>query len=325
MDAGKKRHIYTVVLIGAGRIAAGFDTLRSRTVLTYAHAVVNNRRLKLAGITDTDEARGKHEARKWKTKFYSGTDEMLGSVRPDIVVIATPDETHTNILLRVLRACPRLIICEKPAVSGQEDIPAVRDAAKEGGTQVIVNYRRRFDPAVMAVRKDIQSGRLGKVISASVYYTKGLFHNGSHAMDLARLFFGEMTSARAHFSVDDFPEGAPSIGGVATFERCPQFYLMAGDERRFSIFEFEILLEKQRLRFVDEGFSLVSQDVVPDPVFKGFRVLGKEKAKKTGLMRSMTLLMENAVAVLEGTGKPMSSLDEALKTESACLKFKEGI
>ncbi len=323
--ATKKRETYTAVLIGAGRIAAGFDTPRSRAVLTHAHAIVDNRRLRLAGITDIDEARGKREARKWRTDFYPDMERMLTLVKPDIVVIATPDKTHTDILLRVLHAHPGLVVCEKPVASAREDISKIRSAVKKSGVPVLVNFRRRFDPTVADIRRDIVRGRFGKVISASAHYSKGLFHSGSHAIDLARFFFGEMTSSAAHFTVDDFPEGSPSIGGVATFDGCPQFHLIAGDERSFSLFEFEILLEKKRLRFIDEGFFLVSQDVVPDPVFKGYRTLGKGTVRKTGLINSMSFLMKNAVAVLDGAEKPLSSLEEALKTEDACFRVRKGL
>lgn len=321
----KRQRTYTAVLVGAGRIAAGFDTPRSRAVLTHAHAIVKDRRLRLAGITDVDTTRGKREARKWGTDFYPDMEKMLSSVKPDIVVIATPDKTHTDILIRVLRARPGLVICEKPVASDRKDVPKIRSAAEKSGVPVLVNFRRRFDPTVRNVQRDILRGRFGAVISASVHYSKGLFHSGSHALDLARLFFGEMTSATAHFTVDDFPEGSPSVGGVATFDSCPQFHLITGDERSFSLFEFEILLEKKRLRFVDEGFFLVSQDVVPDPVFKGFRTLGKGAVRRTGLIRSMSFLMKNAVAVLDGAGKPLSSLEEALKTEDACRALEKGL
>ncbi|MDO8482063.1 MAG: Gfo/Idh/MocA family oxidoreductase [bacterium] len=320
-----KTNIYSVAIVGAGRIAAGFDTPRSRAVLTHAHAVVNNKRLTLAGITDTNEARGKREARKWKTDFYPTMEEMLERAKPDIVVIATPDKTHADILLQVLRSRPGIIVCEKPVASAPDDISKIRAAVKESGIPVIVNFRRRFDPTVHGIQRDILHGHFGKVLSASVHYTKGLLHNGSHAIDLARYFFGEMTSSKAHFTVDDFPEGSPSVGGVAAFERCPQFYLIAGDERCFSLFEFEILLQKKRLRFVDDGFSLVSQNIVSDPVFKGYRVLGNETVRKTGLIRSMSLLMENAVAVLDGKEKPTSPLEEAIETERTCFRLKEGL
>lgn len=321
----KKQKIYSVALIGAGRIAAGFDAPKSRSVLTHAHAVVSSHRLKLAGITDTDEARGMREARKWKTSFYGSHDEMLKQTKPDIVVIATPDQTHTNILLRVLRECPRLVICEKPISSNKADIPKIRDAVRKSKIPVIVNLNRRFDPTVRAVQSDIRRGRFGKIISASAHYTRGLLHNGVHAIDLARFFFGDMTSANMHFSVNDFPGGVPSVGGVATFDRCAQFYLIAGDGRHFPIFEFEILLQRKRLRFVSEGLFLISQDVIPDPVFKGNRTLGKEVVRRTGLLRSMSLLMKNALAVLDGKETPISTLEEALRTESTCFKLSEGL
>ena len=47
--------------------------------------------------------------------------------------------------------------------------------------------------------------------------------------------------------------------------------------------------------------------------------------RKTGLIRSMSLLMENAVGVLDGAEIPLSTLPDALKTEEACQLMAEGL
>lgn len=44
-----------VVIIGAGNIAAGFDTPESKKILTHAHAVVVNPDFQLLGFYDIDE------------------------------------------------------------------------------------------------------------------------------------------------------------------------------------------------------------------------------------------------------------------------------
>ncbi len=312
---------YKAVIIGAGNIAAGYDTSKSRDILTHAHALSNNSRVDLVGISDIDSVRGKAEAKKWSTVFFADNKTMFNETKPDIVVIATSSNTHKTLLLEVLTQKPKVIILEKPAVHAKTEIAPVRRAAKKSGVPVIVNFRRRFDHSVHEVRNELIAGTYGRILSASALYSKGVVHNGSHMIDLARYLFGEMTSGKMSFAVDDFPEGAPSLGGVATFERCPQFYFMAGDERSFYVFEMSIVTEKYRIRFIDEGRNISVEKVVHDKVYPDDRVLGPAKVKKTHLAESMSCMAEHAVRVADGTEESRSSLEDALKTQETCYRL----
>lgn len=315
------KKIYTAVIIGAGKIAAGYDTPQSKAVLTHAHALSNNRRVDLVGISDTDSTRGKREARKWKTAYWADVHTMLTEVNPDIIVIATPTETHKDLLIEAFKAKPKVIIVEKPVVNERSEMQSIRLASMKAGVPVLVNFRRRFDRVVHEVREGLIQGTYGTVLSANALYSKGILHNGSHLIDLARYFFGEMTSGKMSFSVDDFPEGAPSLGGVATFERCPQFYFMAGDERSFYVFEMTILTEKYRIRFINEGRDVTFEKVVRDRVYPEDRVLGPTKIRKTALADAMVHMVEHAVRVADGNEKSRSSLEDALKTQETCYKL----
>ncbi len=310
---------YKAVIIGAGRIASTFDSPSSKNVLTHARALTAHSRVKLVGMTDTNGVHGKKEAKKWRTNFYADRETMIHATTPDIVVIATPDKTHLSILLYLMKKNIPLIICEKPVVTNALDIARVKRVTTQSKSMVLVNFRRRFDPTIVKLRRDIITKKFGAVISANAIYSKGILHNGAHFIDLARYLFGEMRMSNMVFRVNDFPEGAPSVGGVATFDRCPQFYLMNGDERQFSLAEFEIVTAKRRFRLVDEGFKLVTEEVVPDPIFKGYHMLGNEKTVQTGLIHSMPGLVSNAVGVLDKKQTPQSSLHDALKTHETCF------
>lgn len=316
----KAKKIYTAVIIGAGRIGCGFDSPRSRQILTHAHAILANPRVKLVALSDKNVGRGKREAKRWKTKFYSTMEMAYRSERPDIIVIATPDATHAKMLERAAKLGPKLIICEKPISARARQIKTIQ----KHNIPIIVNLSRRFDPSMTKLRATLQRGRYGKVLSATGIYTKGLFHNGSHMLDLARFLFGEMKSCVAHFHKRDW-DGEPSLGGVAVFESCPEFHLQLADARAFAIFELDIITEKKRIRITDEGRVIRSQDVVADPLYKGFKILSRESAKKTKLDEALTELYRHAVSVLGGKEKPRVPLDEALKTQRACAKFARSI
>ena len=320
-----KKQTYNAVIIGAGNIASRFDTPKSTLVLTHAHALSNHPRIQLVGMMDTNVINGKKEAKKWKTNFYADYHEMLKKVQPDIVVVATPSVTHKEVLIDVLHSKPKVVIMEKPVVDEKREIALIRRIALKSGVPVIVNFRRRFDPALLEVRDALVKGTYGSVLSASAMYSKGIMHNGSHIMDLARYFFGEMLSAKAMHTIDDFNGGEPTVGGFATFERCPQFYFMAGDERSFYVFEFEIVTEKYRIRFIDEGRRISIQKVERDTMYKDDRVLGKTKMKESKLNEAMTRMVAHAVSVADGVVQSHSSLEEGLRTQEACYKFLESL
>ena len=308
--------IYTVAIIGAGKIGCGFDSPDSLEILTHAHAVLKNSRMKLVAFVDSDARHGKQEAKRWKTKYYSDLRKMFAEERPDIVIISTPDKTHAPMLISAAKYGPKIIICEKPITASAKELKKIKSLR----IPIIVNFSRRFDSKMQALRRDIFKKNFGKIISATGIYTKGLFHNGSHMLDLAWLLFGEMKSCSAQFQNRDWA-GDPSIGGIAVFERCPEFHLRLGDARAFAIFELDILTEKKRIRIVDEGRTILTQDVIADPLYKGFKILSRERSKKSNLDCALTELYKHAANVLDGKETSRSTLDNALKTEETCARL----
>lgn len=320
----KKKHqqIYRVAIIGAGRIGCGFDGPTSREVLTHAHAFSTNARTKLVAIVDTNTTRGKKESKRWGVEFFTDVNKMLATAIPDIVVIATPDNTHAMLLEKIsLVKSIKLIVCEKPVAEKKNDVALLKKKVLQRNVPIVVNFSRRFDPVVHEVREALLGGKYGRIISANGIYTNGIFHNGSHMIDLARFLFGEMTSSMMHFTVPDYSETGPSMGGVVTFERCPQFYLMIGDERDYAVFELEIVAERKRLRFTNFGFQLVTQNVIKDPMFKGFKMLDKPVSRDTGLILALPNLVKHCVWIIDKKEESLSSLLGGMKTQEACEKL----
>lgn len=316
----RKDNIYTAVIIGAGRIASGFDTPRSREVLTHAHAYSAHPRTVLKGITDVDKKKGMAAARKWSTEFFPDCDAMLVAVKPDIISIATPDETHFAMLMKVMKYRPKLILCEKPVVSTAKEAELLEAAARKSGVPILVNYPRRFERDVQEIRAAITRGAFGNIISGRAIYSKGIVHNGSHAIDLCRYLFGELKSFSVHHRVYDYKADDPTTGAFLTFERCPQFYLVAGDERAYSSFEFDVVGEKKRATIVNEGFEfLTTEEVRPDPIYAGYRILKALPRKKMLWDQALYDAVGHAVRHLEKKIPLISDVFNAIRTHRACL------
>lgn len=318
MSPQLKKSKYQAVIIGAGRIGAGSDSPRSKEILTHAHAYIKHPRVNLSGFFDINKKAADGAAKKWGTRAYRDFNKMMTAIKPDIVSICTPDQSHYNILLKVAKYKPRLVICEKPVTTSSADTQKIIKLFQKINIPVSTNYFRRFDKAIQKIQQEIAAGKYGNVLCASGIYTKGTLHNGSHMIDLARYLFGEAKKIEAKHAVVDFSNQDKTVGGFLEFEKCPQFHLMVGDERQYSIFELDIILEKRRLRLVHFNFCIYIQKVINDPTYIGHRSLSKPVLKKMSLTKTMLDLIHNVVDHL-GQGKPLiCDIQDALKTQQVC-------
>lgn len=106
--------------------------------------------VKLAGITDVDEERGKAAAEKYKTKFFPSIDSLLEKV--DAVTISTPTSTHFEISTKVLDAGKHLLV-EKPLAKTAEEGERIVALAKEKNLILAVGLIERFNPAFLALKR----------------------------------------------------------------------------------------------------------------------------------------------------------------------------
>lgn len=309
---------YQCAIIGAGRIGASFDAPKSRHILTHAHAYFSNPKTELVGFYDANYGTARQAAKVWRARAFRNLREMFELAKPDVVSICVPDEYHFSILQAVAKYKPKLIICEKPVTTDTKDTQAIIKLYQQKNIPVLINYSRRFDLVVQKLKKELVQQKYGRVLCSSLVYNKGIVHNGSHAVDLARYLFGEVEVANSLSSVNDFFPIDATVAAFVKLERCPQFYLMAADARSYSVFELDIFCEKARFHFTDSGFFLSKQTVKNSDLYKGYKVLSKPIIKKTGLSNSLLELVGNAIGHLESQRPLLCGIEDALKTQIVC-------
>ncbi|MBQ6550402.1 MAG: Gfo/Idh/MocA family oxidoreductase [Lachnospiraceae bacterium] len=103
-----------------------------------------------------------------EVRHYTDCDEMLDKEELDVLDICLPTFLHVEYALKGIEHGLH-VITEKP-VSLHEDDPArVYKAAKEHGVQFMVAHCLRFWPAYCYVKEAYDSGRYGKLLSASMW------------------------------------------------------------------------------------------------------------------------------------------------------------
>jgi predicted dehydrogenase len=93
---------------------------------------------------------------------FNDHEEMLKSIKPDAVMIATPHTQHVTQILDSL-AVGAHVCCEKPLVTTVEHAHKIIEARDKAGKIGMVSYQRHFQPEFRYIREKIASGETGAV------------------------------------------------------------------------------------------------------------------------------------------------------------------
>jgi len=179
-----------VGIIGLGR--SGRD-LHARTL--EAHPGYD-----IVAVSDAIEERLLDAREKWGCRVYRDHIELAGDEEVELVVVATPSESHCRISLDVLGQGKSTVV-EKPMALSVEEADRMIGKAEKSGTLLTVFQNMRFDPDFLELRQVIESGILGPIqfIRRGVYsycrrtdwqalkkYGGGMLNNwGVHLIDQA--------------------------------------------------------------------------------------------------------------------------------------------
>jgi predicted dehydrogenase len=186
--------------IGIGLIGCGI--WGSVHAQTYASSPL----AKLINICDEDGDRAEAFSEKYSAKrFTTNYKEVISDPHIHAVSIATPDHTHTPIIMDALKAGKHVLV-EKPlatTIQECEQILAARDAA---GTILMVDFHNHWNIPFLQVKKMIDSGELGDLQMINIRLNDTIFvptkmlswasksspahFLGSHVVDLIRWLSG---------------------------------------------------------------------------------------------------------------------------------------
>jgi scyllo-inositol 2-dehydrogenase (NADP+) len=159
---------------------------------------------------------------------FASLDAMLGQAKLDVVVVATPNDTHVPLAEQCLRAGKHVVI-DKPAAVSSSEAASLFPAVRETGRRVFVYHNRRWDGDFLTVQQLVEGDRLGAVRTFESHFDRFrptpkagawreeaghgngiLLDLGSHLGDQALVLFGlptavwgDVRSERASSSVDD--------------------------------------------------------------------------------------------------------------------------
>jgi len=129
----------------------------------HASKILASDVVSLSGVFDIAEKRTK-AAQDNGIHTYSSREELLSDTNIDIVVCATPNGSHKEIVIDALRA-GKHVVCEKPVALSVGDFDEMCSEAKAAGKVFTVHQNRRWDVDFLAIKSLIDSGEIGESVN----------------------------------------------------------------------------------------------------------------------------------------------------------------
>lgn len=152
-----------------------------------------------------------------KAPFFKTTEALLDRVKPEAVVIATPNRLHAPQGIDCARRGIHFIV-EKPVTESLESAADLLRAVRESGVKTLTGHHRRYLPAIRHARQILNEGRIGRLVGVSVIWATRkpdryfdaswrkepgggpILINLIHEIDLLRHLAGEMNSITGQVS-----------------------------------------------------------------------------------------------------------------------------
>ena len=180
-------------LIGAGRIGR-----------MHADHIAACPGATLEYMYDVSEKTAHETACKHDVRIAPDVNTAITSCDVDAVLIASPTETHVDLIIKAIRA-DKPVLCEKPISLDIHCVNRCRTEVKNCGVPVQIGFNRRFDPTHSALHNAVDDGAVGHIEQIVITsrdpspppleYLKqsgGLFRDMMiHDFDLARFLMGE--------------------------------------------------------------------------------------------------------------------------------------
>ncbi len=260
-------------VIGCGFIGAG-TSVPGAGAQSHAAAWREADGVTLAALVEPDAARLASAGARWGVDaLYSDVASMLEVVRPEVVSVASPDATHADLLEQVLAGpSVRAVLAEKPLAVDVDRAESMVRMAEERGIVLAVNYSRRYTPSHRALAAWLESAPIGTIRRVDGVYVRGIKHNGTHWLDLARWLAGEITEIRGHGAVE--PEASDAtIDAELRFASGAIGSLRGVRDVSYSLFEIDLIGSNGRVRLTESGRHFEAWTAVPSRSFPGFAEL----------------------------------------------------
>ena len=175
--------------------------------------------------------------------FSNYQDFLAEKIAADIVAVATQDDDHKEHAIAMMEAGYDLLL-EKPIANNVADCLAIYEASKQYDRKVVICHVLRYTPFYSTVKRYLDSGKLGEVVTIHASENVGYYHQAHsfirgpwrnkaqsspmilakccHDMDILRYLMGEeCTSVSSYGDLFYFNTEHAPMGATKYCSECP--------------------------------------------------------------------------------------------------------
>ena len=209
--------------------------------------LAGSQHLRIAKAVETNSARASFAA-EHGLEFVGNLADVLGDPGIDAVILCTPHSLHST-QVRACAAAGKHVFCEKPLALTRADAEWSVAACKAAGVMLGIGHERRYEPAIVEVRRLLREGALGTVMHVEANFNHDKLANvpagdwrtspkdspaaGMTAMGihLSDLFVELLGPAREAFALTAsrvaYPDNGDVVSALIRFESGATGYLNA--------------------------------------------------------------------------------------------------
>jgi UDP-N-acetyl-2-amino-2-deoxyglucuronate dehydrogenase len=316
-------------IVGCGRIAE-------------RHAVHIKNLSTLKAVCDIKPDRLKKFGDEYRVNAYISVKDLLSSEKEiNIVSVCTPNGLHAEHTISALRAGCH-VLCEKPMSTNSHDCVKMIQEAEKANRRLFIVKQNRFNPPVTAVKKAIDEGRLGRILSLQLscfwnrndeYFQtsdwKGssdmdggsLYTQFSHFIDLLYWLFGDISDVYAfcknfiHQQVSDIDDtGVVAVRFLSGILGTINYTINSYDQNMEG--SLTIFGEKGTVKIGGQYLNELEYQSIDNYEIKDLPPGNppNQYGFYTGSMSNHEMVYKNVIEVLQNQGVIMANGYEGLKT-----------
>ena len=253
----------------------------------HANALLKTENAELYAICDPDESVCERVEKEYGIKTYSDFEAVLKDLEITSVHICTPHYLHFPMIIQALTAGKK-VVTEKPVTRTLEEFEQL--LALGDAERICAVFQNRYNPCVVALKKTIEKGELGKVLGVKgiltwfrnpAYYEAGgwrgrydteggavAINQAVHTLDLMIHFAGpvrDIQGATFNFTLQDTIEMEDTAVAHLNFENGARgtFFATNGYAENSPYF-LEVVGEKGKARYQDGKLWLNGEQVLDE-------------------------------------------------------------
>lgn len=118
------------------------------------------------------QRRGDEAAQAWPgVRVLRSVEEVFGDPGVELIVVATPNETHFAMAMEALRAGKHVVV-DKPVAGSADETRAMAELAAKQGRLLVPFHNRRWDGDFLTLRALLEQGVLGRPVTLESHFDR---------------------------------------------------------------------------------------------------------------------------------------------------------